>query len=653
MNLALLCLGLMISCPLTAQQWLGSGISTGSIYRDGNVGIGISTPTRPFQLRGSNTVLQIDRDTKDPGFGVTRYSPGFGQVWKSFFFYTEGNAPNDGRFIIADWGTATSGPSTPRFVIANTGNIGLGGELSPAYPLEINGTATTGIQYDGPGNGFAGTYMNGGLPFYGYKQNDAIQAYHYLDNAQNWRLWLNGADRLGVTTTGNVGIGSSTPTERLDVSGRVRANNATIGPWPYIEGAYAFFGNNALDQTQIENYALIQQNNGRTFLNSPQDLSLLIDNDIHLFINNIGRIGIGTTVPTTQLQVTDTDWQFRLNNTNVGGGSWYIGASDNAWAVGGDKLVISPNATSTNAILTVTETGQVGIGNAAPTTALHVGTNSGDGSRVTFGSLESLEDGGAVELATNSIFRPTFTGIRDLGTPSFTWDDVYYSGSLILSSDLNLKKNIHDIASTSALDKILKLRPVTYQLKQTGNDRLRAGLIAQELRKVIPELVHDPKDYMRESEETGKMVADPQEGYLAVDYVGLIPYLIAAFQEQEQKLTEVQALREEVKQLKAALASIQGANPVQNSSLKAQLYQNTPNPFHRETEIRFHLPDGVGEATLFVYDMQGTQIQKISLTQRGTSSVRLQSGTLKAGMYLYALIADGQEVDTKRMIITE
>ena len=51
--------------------------------------------------------------------------------------------------------------------------------------------------------------------------------------------------------------------------------------------------------------------------------------------------------------------------------------------------------------------------------------------------------------------------------------------------------------------------------------------------------------------------------------------------------------------------------------------------------------------------MQGKQLQQIALTQRGESAELISASQLDPGMYLYALIADGQEVDVKRMILTE
>ncbi|MEO1652530.1 MAG: tail fiber domain-containing protein [Bacteroidota bacterium] len=63
---------------------------------------------------------------------------------KSFYFYTLGQSANNGKFIIADWGTDVSGPNhTARLVIANNGNIGIGDYLNndPSEKLTVDGNA--------------------------------------------------------------------------------------------------------------------------------------------------------------------------------------------------------------------------------------------------------------------------------------------------------------------------------------------------------------------------------------------------------------------------------------------------------------------------------------------------------------------------------
>ena len=83
------------------------------------------------------------------------------------------------------------------------------------------------------------------------------------------------------------------------------------------------------------------------------------------------------------------------------------------------------------------------------------------------------------------------------------------------------------------------------------------------------------------------------------------------------------------------------------------LEQNDPNPFTQTTVVRYTLPESVKSAFLYIYDLNGTQIDQKTLQDRGKSSVTLEAGSLAPGMYLYALVTDGKVIDTKRMIITK
>lgn len=88
-----------------------------------------------------------------------------------------------------------------------------------------------------------------------------------------------------------------------------------------------------------------------------------------------------------------------------------------------------------------------------------------------------------------------------------------------------------------------------------------------------------------------------------------------------------------------AETSINGAYVEQVTS--ATLYQNTPNPFSKKTEIRFFIPDEVKNAFVFIYDMQGKQIKQIKLEQRGQGYETISGSEFTPGIYLYALIVDG------------
>ena len=100
---------------------------------------------------------------------------------------------------------------------------------------------------------------------------------------------------------------------------------------------------------------------------------------------------------------------------------------------------------------------------------------------------------------------------------------------------------------------------------------------------------------------------------------------------------------------KSALGNRESSNP---AIAQCKLYQNAPNPFSQNTEIRFYIPETIQAAQLCVYNLQGKLIKQIKIAQRGDGMQQISGSELAAGMYLYALIVDGQEVDVKRMILT-
>jgi hypothetical protein len=114
-------------------------------------------------------------------------------------------------------------------------------------------------------------------------------------------------------------------------------------------------------------------------------------------------------------------------------------------------------------------------------------------------------------------------------------------------SDERWKKNIEPL--TSSLDKVIHLRGVSYDWKADEypdrgftKDR-QIGLIAQEVEKVIPELVQTDS-----------------KGYKAISYEKLVPVLLEAIKEQQKEISElkkqqamISSLSEKVAQLESEL----------------------------------------------------------------------------------------------------
>ncbi|MEI7501244.1 MAG: tail fiber domain-containing protein [Bacteroidota bacterium] len=256
--------------------------------------------------------------------------------------------------------------------------------------------------------------------------------------------------------------------------------------------------------------------------------------------------------------------------------------------------------------------------------------------------------------------------------PFFVYGNGFiYSRGLLLGSDIKFKENISDIESP--LEKIIKLHGVSYNLvkSDTGSAKIDSvlakdgtwlkvnssqfeyidttvvnkdyldelikqrdmkhfGLIAQEVKEVVPELVNIIPD-----------------GTYAVEYTAVIGILIEAIKEQQIQINTL------------TYAPTAPMFSDSNSDLKSTseqsgvnlLYQNTPNPFNKSTAIRYKIISGT-DAVIMIFDMQGSLIKTIFGLSSGDNKVTINSFELKPGMYMYSLVVDGSIVDTKRMILT-
>ncbi len=83
------------------------------------------------------------------------------------------------------------------------------------------------------------------------------------------------------------------------------------------------------------------------------------------------------------------------------------------------------------------------------------------------------------------------------------------------------------------------------------------------------------------------------------------------------------------------------------------LYQNNPNPFSQQTQIKCFIPSNAMVSNIYIYDMQGTQIKEVQINGTGNEAITIQGSELKAGMYMYSLIIDGKVIDTKKMVLTD
>lgn len=224
-----------------------------------------------------------------------------------------------------------------------------------------------------------------------------------------------------------------------------------------------------------------------------------------------------------------------------------------------------------------------------------------------------------------------------------------YSQGLLCTSDEKIKNNIKPLIN--ALSTIKQLKPVSfdynidYSNMENGkimaslqkDDKNRLGFIAQEVQKVLPQSVKH-KD---------------SDSILCIRMLDFIPLLVKGMQEQTVRIDSLKSVIDQLKASEVMLkkAIIPGYGNSLNST--AILDQNIPNPFSRETKIGCFIPEKTGTSVIYIYNMNGTQLQQYSINGKGQQTVTIFGNTLEPGMYLYALVVDGREVDTKRMILTK
>ena len=331
-----------------------------------------------------------------------------------------------------------------------------------------------------------------------------------------------------------------------------------------------------------------------------------------------------------------------------------------------DNVYFTRSTTSLSRGLAMYSNGNIAIGDALPTNwsssrdiPLSIYTQSASAGLVL--NLDGQRSDGIIINMTTPTGNRYIIDYYESATNSFYVKDdgKVYARSVLLTSDASLKSEIETLKNP--LEKLLQLRGVSYYmdgigktdatpfdellldmkkrnpkmtqetLKQMQDEKKRKniGVIAQEVEKILPEAVSTRED-----------------GIKAVSYSDLTVLLIEAVKEQQ---TIIDNLKLEVAAIKgSSLRSLSDAAGISNDLIAAcKLSQNAPNPFTEQTEIKYYVADGVKDAFICVFDMQGKMLQKLDV-KSGQNSLFIEGSKLEAGMYLYSLIVDGQEVDTKK-----
>jgi hypothetical protein len=443
---------LNVTTSVTAASFTGSfsgsvaapGSTTQVVFNNG----GILSANSGFVYSGSNV-------------GIGNTSPGSRLV-------VQGSGTTSGSSAL----NVTNSTPTSLLFVRNDGNVGIG-ITSPVSVLHVleNTTSTNDIA---------------GITIQQSGTGDAVLQY-LLTGVQRWVTGIDNSDsdkfkiassidldtnaRLTITNTGLVGIGTTSPTDTLDVFSSVNNSRLVRISHPVSPTAAAgFLGFNS---------------NGTTD-NIMVTLGVQLSSAYYNVINinrSTQNVGINTLTPTSRLQIQGSGTTSATSALNV------------------------TNSTPTS-LLFVRDDGFVGIGTTSPSQKLHVSgslrvegayydSNNSSGSLgqvlsstaagtdwVSLSEISGVDGSGSGSLVSYWVDNNTITGSAGFFYNNST--NTLTVPSLVESSAERFKTNISPL--TGSLDKIQEMQGVTFYRDNNPNHQ-EIGFIADHVVKIYPELI--------------------------------------------------------------------------------------------------------------------------------------------------------------------
>jgi hypothetical protein len=401
-----------------------------------------------------------------------------------------------GGLTFSTGATVGSNSGTERMRITSTGNVGIG-ISDPSEKLDVRGIFVASdanrqfvrLRMDSAVARIESTFASG-----------ASGAYRPL------AFSTSDAERMRIDTSGNVGIGTSSPTaysagdRLLQVhatvnSSELKLTNATTGT-----GATAGF------------VALQSGNDTYLWNGSNSFMSFGTNNSERMRIGSNGNIGIGTTATDAAVNIYGTNGTASSSTTfwNLTYAGMVIrNSSDTANTVAGIAFQGGSSGNSNSAIGNIAEstslgalafyTGGSGRSNTVPERMridssgnLLVGTTNALSARA---SIKTSVSGGTA-ISTDNPDSVTYLPMRFHSNTTLVGyiESSSTATSYVTSSDYRLKENIAPM--TGALSKVAQLKPCTYTWKSNGE--ASQGFIAHELQAVVPDAVTGEKDAVNE-----------------------------------------------------------------------------------------------------------------------------------------------------------
>jgi len=429
------------------------------ITNTGNVGIGTDSPSGLLHVQSASSGATASGNADElilEGSGNTGLSILSGATSLGNIFFADSGDTADG-YINYDqsgrsmrFGTAT----TERMRIDASGNVGIGTSSPSSYQanaddLVVATTGHTGITIA------SGTSHLGNIHFAdGTSGDDAYRGFIQYDHITNYmRFATNASEAMRIDSSGNVGIGLTSPAAPLDVVSNSGSTGVNIRGRSSDNNGSLYFTSNANIATE---YGFIQ---GRS-----TDLRIQGFNNGLILQPNSGNVGIGTDSPSAKLEVNGgsdmgirivsdaggySSLQFGDSSDSVRGAINYNSADDSLQLRGynnveamridssGRIVIHKTNAGFEVAGITITAENNVNI-TADGDIPLQCNRLTNDGSLVTFSQDTSQE--GTISVSGSTVSYNGFSGNHEtsgistdteIGTVCSTIDelDTYVSGT--------------------------------------------------------------------------------------------------------------------------------------------------------------------------------------------------------------------------------
>jgi hypothetical protein len=286
----------------TSGGWTASGTTVYKTNTSGNVGIGTTNPTQKLDVNG----ISILRDMTYWGAnGRTNWDTG----WFSLAA-TSGNKLYLGA----------NGVESGQMVIDTNGNVGVG-TTNPGAKLDVAGTSGLISRFASTGATGDLNYIDiGARAYFGYdgiSQNTVIQSIGGKGIEFNVNNGTFGSGEvMRITSAGSVGIGTTDPGTKLDVTGSFRNTLSTT---------HSLLGG-------AGNVLVMADTTGTLYATSTDILTPIVTtsggwtaNGTTVYKTDInGNVGVGTTNPTATFEVTKASGP-QIAMTTAGNGTYLIG----------------------------------------------------------------------------------------------------------------------------------------------------------------------------------------------------------------------------------------------------------------------------------------------------------------------------------------